>query len=257
MDTLFFIISKILYFSVSPFIWGIALLLSGLIINNKVIKKRLLISSFLIFYLFSNSFIVDEVMRLWEVNPIKEENLKVKYDYIVVLGGALGYYDTKFNQIGFNYSADRVIQAIRFIKTDKANYLIYSGGDGTLSKSLGKESVILKNYLINMGIPEEKIIIESESRNTYENAKYTAQIIKSKVDAKVLLITSAFHMRRAMACFKKQGINCDYFPADRKSGKRKFLIDHLFIPNTEALMNWEILMHEFVGYIVYYIIGYI
>ncbi|MCX7955233.1 MAG: YdcF family protein [Bacteroidales bacterium] len=258
MDTVFFVLSKIFYFVFSPLIWCFVLLLMGFIVKRKSLKKFFYAFSLVLLYVFSNSFLVDEVMRLWEVRPIKENKLKDKYDFIIVLGGALGYYDKKYDQIGFNQSADRVMQAIKFIMKGKSEFLIYSGGSGTLSESFGKESIILKNYLIDIGMPNEKIIIESESRNTYENAKYSAKIIKSiKQNAKVLLITSAFHMRRALACFKKQNIVCDYYPADRKSGERKFLFDHLFIPNTEALLKWEMLMHEFAGYIVYYVMGYV
>ncbi len=256
MDTVFFIASKILSFTLSPLIWFFALLIIAIIINKPNFKKRVLWATIIFFYLLSNSFLVDEAMRWWEVPPVKTEQLNAPYDYIVILGGMMSYYDTQTNQIGINTSIDRLLQGLKLYKKGYAKKMLISGGDGSLLKSIGKEAEIIKMYLNDIGLDNDHILIESESKNTYENAKYSAQLLKNDSASKILLITSAYHMKRALACFKKQGIDADYYPAERYSGKRKYTFDHLFIPDLNAIEKWDRLIHEWIGYLIYIVMGY-
>ena len=101
-------------------------------------------------------------------------------------------------------------------------------------------------------------MIESNSKNTYENAVFTKKILDSlKINGNFLLVTSAYHMPRAMSVFKKAGFkNITPYLTNRISGKRRFSFDHLLIPNPDALFNLQFLIHEWVGYIIYKIKGY-
>ncbi|HWY39112.1 MAG TPA: YdcF family protein, partial [Bacteroidia bacterium] len=120
------------------------------------------------------------------------------------------------------------------------------------------EAAILKDYLVKTGIPDSCIITENQSRNTRENAVLTKKLLDSlHVKGQILFVTSAFHLRRAMGCFEKAGITqlvpC---PTDRYSGPRKFEIDFLLLPNSDALEQWGLLIHEITGYMVYKIKGF-
>ncbi|MCX7861841.1 MAG: YdcF family protein [Bacteroidales bacterium] len=256
MDTIFYIASKLLSFAFSPIIWIFSLLIITTFTKNAKRKKYLLIATISIFYLLSNSFLADEAMRWWEMPPVKLEKLNTSYDYVVILGGMMSYYDSNTNQIGMNRSIDRLLQGIKLQKKGKAKKILISGGDGSLLKSIGKEAEIIKTYLQDIGLDDDCIKIESNSQNTYENAKYSAQILRNDSAKTVLLVTSAFHMRRALACFHKQGIYPDYYPAERYSGKRKYIFDHLLIPDLQAIEKWDKLIHEWVGYLMYKIMGY-
>ncbi|NSW45199.1 MAG: YdcF family protein [Bacteroidales bacterium] len=256
MQTLFFILSKLFNFIFSPYTWIFLLLIFAIFTKKPKRQKKLLIITFIVFYLFSNNFILDEVMRLWEKPPVKIDANKNHYTYVVVLGGVMSYYDTKNHQIGFNRSVDRLMQGIKMLNQKIADTLIFTGGDGSLLKTIGPEGEYIKKYLSDIGLDTLRIKIESRSQNTYENAKNTSLLLHQHQN-KILLITSAFHMRRAIACFKKQGINVDYYPADRIAGKRKFIIDHLLIPQIETMDRWNLLIHEWIGYFVYWIVGYI
>jgi len=256
MQTLFFILSKLFNFIFSPYTWIFVLLILAIFTKKPKRQKKLLIITFIVFYLFSNSFVLDEVMRLWEKPPVKIDAKKNHYTYVIVLGGVMSYYDTKNHQIGFNRSVDRLMQGIKILNQNIADTLIFTGGDGSLLKTIGPEGEYVKKYLSDIGIDTLRIKIESQSQNTYENAKNTSLLLHQHQN-KILLITSAFHMRRAIACFKKQGFNVDYYPADRIAGKRKFIIDHLLIPNIETIDRWNTLIHEWVGYVIYWIVGYI
>jgi uncharacterized SAM-binding protein YcdF (DUF218 family) len=72
-----------------------------------------------------------------------------------------------------------------------------------------------------------------------------------------LLITSAFHMRRSLGCFEKVGFNVAPYSTDRYSGERKYIFDHLFIPSASVLEEWNLIIHEWIGYMTYYFSGYL
>ncbi|HRS54707.1 MAG TPA: ElyC/SanA/YdcF family protein, partial [Bacteroidales bacterium] len=72
-----------------------------------------------------------------------------------------------------------------------------------------------------------------------------------------LLITSAIHMRRALGCFKKQDINVMPYSTDKITGKRRWDILYLISPNIQAIVKWQNLIHEVIGYYIYRLMGYI
>ncbi len=194
-------------------------------------------------------------MRLWELNARKYETLKT-YDAGIVLGGML-WYDQEFDRLQFSRSTDRVIQAIELYKKGYIKKIVFTGGSGSILHQDKKEGVYARRFLLTMGIPELDIIIESESNNTRENAVFTKQVLEAQLpNGNFLLITSAFHMRRSLACFAKVNMPMEYYCTDRYSGPRKFEFDYLFIPTSQAFEEWKMLIHEIVGFLVYKISGY-
>ncbi len=243
-----------------PLTWVIILVSWGLLSKNAKQKKRLLLSGLLFIIIFGNSFIVDEAMRLWEV-PAIELKKKDHYEYGIVLSGMV-VWDARFKRINFNGNVDRLLQVLPAHKSGQIKNLLISGGDGTAFQSQEKEAILLKNYLATIGYPLTHLHIESESKNTFENAKFSAKYLidSCKIDIsknKILLITSSLHMRRSMAIFKKQGFKCMAFVTNRISGPRKFDFEHLLLPKSEAFNAWHSLLHEIVGYTSYLIMGYL
>ena len=188
------------------------------------------------------------------MRPPKSNNKT--YKYAIVLGGVTSYYDNKSQLIGFNRSVDRLLQAVKLYKTGKVEKIVFSGGDATIFGDDYKEADIIKQYLKDIGLPEKDMIFENLSRNTYENATFVYRLLKPTSTDNILIITSGFHMKRALGCFKKTGMNPDYIVADLYSGKRKFVPDHLLLPNTHTLDRWSMLFHEISGYLIYKIKGY-
>jgi len=253
---MFFILSKILAFLFTPLIWIIALLLFSVFSKNAKRKKRTLVSAVLMLILLSNSFLFDECMRIWEVPAARDSELQPQYDAGIILSGVLSY-DHSFDRLQFNRRNDRLMQAIELYKTGRIKKLFFTGGSGSLVYKENKESQMVKRFLTSIGIPEQDIIIEDESNNTHENAQFSKIILMHNFNhGKFLLITSAFHMRRAVACFYKQEIIATPYSVDRYSGPRKYQFDHMFIPNSETLFNWDSLVHEVIGYLVYKAVGY-
>ena len=119
------------------------------------------------------------------------------------------------------------------------------------------ESKLLKDYFVSIGIPPDDLIIETRSDNTYENALNVSEILQRDYpQSPYLLITSAIHMRRASACFTGSAIEVDLYPTNKLVGERLFHFSHLFIPDTDSLAKWNLLIHEVFGFLVYKIMGY-
>ncbi|MDQ3108369.1 MAG: YdcF family protein, partial [Bacteroidota bacterium] len=116
----------------------------------------------------------------------------------------------------------------------------------------------IREFLHKAGIPDSIMIYEIQSRNTHENALFTKPVLAKEVPGgRYLLVTSAFHMRRSLACFAKEGIRVTPYSVDRYSGPWKFEFDYMFLPTAETLGDWNILFHEWVGCISYKFSGYI
>jgi len=248
---MFNIFSRLFNFLLSPWIWFLILIIITLIIKNKKTKKIFLILSFTIFFIFSNSFILNNLKKIWEYKPIKFNTINQKYDYGIVLGG-LSSYNEDFEQINFNESSDRLFQALRLYKLQKINKIIISGGSAKIIKKDVKEADIIKNYLIEIGISENDILIENKSKNTFENAKFTAELLVNQIDTSTfMLFTSSLHMKRAMYAFAKVGINATPYSIDYNTNKSELSFEYLLIPNLGIFGDWEAFFHEIIGYYVY------
>lgn len=254
---MFFILSKILHFLISPFIWIIILFVWALLSRSAKRKKTLLLIAFSVLYLFSNSFIIDEVFRFYEERNPTYNEISVTYDAVIVLGG-FTTYDELSDLEGFYASSDRFLHGLKLYKTGKAKKIMLVGGSGSIANPNEKEGLVMAGFLSKIGVPNEDIIIEKESKNTHENAINSAKILNHLYpNGNYLLVTSGYHMPRAKRCFKKANLTITPFSVDHSAGKRKFLFDHLFLPNTQALTKWEVILHEWIGFVTYKLLGYV
>ncbi len=243
---MFYITSKLLAFLSKPIIWIFILLISTLIF--KKYGKKLLVSSLVIFYIFTNSFIADSCARLWE---IPRHNPTITYDIGIVLGG-IADFDTLTKAHNFNKHADRLMDAEQLYRQGKIKKIMLSGGNGVLFNNGYVEANGMRDHLIKNKIPTDDIIIENTSRNTKENAFNSAQILNHQFpDASILLITSAQHMRRAQYCFEKANIKTKAFPTDCTNSYPNYGIEYLLLPRADTITKWETLIHEWIGYVVY------
>ena len=239
-------------------VWFFVLLVWGLKTKNDKRKKRLIISALAIIYICSNSFFVDELARAWEPVTADYYMTDEKYDVAIVLGG-IGSIDERQKRFDFGFAGDRLFQTIELYHRNRVKIIMFSGGSGTIRYPTHKEGTYVKKYLNTIHISDSSIIIENESKNTYENATYSKKILDSlHFNGTILLVTSATHIPRALACFKKAGYtNITPYLTNRMSGPRRFDWDHCLIPNAEALWDLNILIHEWIGFLAYKIKGYV
>ena len=200
---------------------------------------------------FSNSFIFSYVNDLWAVKKVDE---KEHYEMGILLGGMISLTSSEDN-IQFSNHNDRLLNTLELFNSQKIDKILISGAAGSLSSDL-KESQILKKYLNKVGVPDSCILIEDKSKNTYENAIYCEKILNNFPNKySYLIITSDYHMRRSLACFKKTHLNV--YPFIKKSENKHFDLEWILIPQSNILFEWKVLFHEMIGYFTYKIIGYI
>lgn len=248
----FFILSKVLSFLSSPFLWILSVLGLSFITKNTQKKKRYVLISFFLIVFFSNNFIFSVAKSTIEIKPIKFQQCQ-KYKYGIVLGGFAGYSED-VQRIKFHASSDRLWQTIFLYKKHVIEKIVVSGGSGKVFKNTIKEADIVKSYLIDIGIKTEDIIIENQSKNTFENAFFTSKISQINKNKTVLLISSSLHMLRAKKCFEKQGFKVDVFPTNYYSMKDANFFDYI-LPNSKTLDSWNEFLHEIFGIIAYKITG--
>lgn len=214
-----------------------------------------MIISFLLLLIFTNPFLGDEAMRAWERPIAEKKNAGISAG--ILLGGDIVTYDRPSDRVIFRSGSDRLLQSVDLYKNGTIKKIIISGGSGHLIYKDRTEAAFVKKYLIGIGIDNSDILVENTSKNTFDNAKFTARLLeKNNISDSVLLITSALHMRRASACFEKQSIPVIEYPTSKITGPRLKNFEHLFIPSIKTLENWNLLIHEIIGFGVYKVLGY-
>jgi uncharacterized SAM-binding protein YcdF (DUF218 family) len=238
-----FILSKILLFLIKPIVWFFVLLIIAITSKRPKRRKQYLIFTLIIFFFFTNGFIVGKIMNGYEAAYPEVQ----KYDVGIVLGGFSGL-NNRNHEIAFNWAGDRLFQAIALYKKGQIKQILLSSGNGNLINNEVKEADLTVNYLKLIGIPDSAIMVENQSRNTIENAKNSlAQIAKKNPKAKILVITSAWHIPRAKLIFDKQAKNkIEYYPTNF-SKNSEFDLSDFIIPSTAALGTWELLFKEWIG----------
>ncbi len=172
---------------------------------------------------------------------------------VVVLGGGVehGFVAKDRNEASLNEAAERLTKAVEIYRKNPRVIILFSGGSGFLYKQRGwSDSDNTRRFFIDQGVREENLIIENQSRNTFENVKFSRKILEDK-KGNWGLITSASHMARSFMVFKKNGIILEPILVDYKTGTSK--IFWLTFDFYKAVKLWETLLHEIIG-ISYYML---
>lgn len=245
---MFFFLSKILIYFLAPVIWIIIFFIIGLIIKRTRVKRIFFSISLILFLIFSNQFLLNHFAKMWDV---KQTTLHTdaKYSAAIVLGG---YSSEDAEQDGyFNIAADRFIEAIKLKTEGKVTHLLISGGSGKLYPTDFRESDWVLTQLKDLKIPDSSILVENRSRNSYENALFSKNILDSvMLKPPYILVTSAYHMRRAQYIYKQKGLDVIPYPCNYIAGRSKTSFTD-FIPSAGTLSDWEIYIKEMVGYAMY------
>lgn len=253
---MFFVLSKILNFLTNPLIYVVFFLIASVWLRNVQWKKRCFWIGFSLLLFFSNEFIANEAMSAWEVEPVPYASMHHVYDYGIVLTGVTLNDRQPDDRVYFHHGADRVMHTIQLYKMGIIKKILISGGSGRLVTKARPEADELRSVMLMVGVPEADILIENESRNTHESAVNIKSMLP--VDSgKYVLITSAFHMRRSEACFKKVGFNVDTFSADYYTHPRYVTLDAFLIPRADCINIWQKMFKEWTGIAAYWVAGYV
>ncbi len=256
---MFFILSKVLYVFIQPVNWVLFVLLWAGLTKKPVRRKRLLWAAFFMVFFFSNRMIFNQVVGWWEEETLTADQLAAPYDIGILLGG---YSNSSIvpghDRFNLSTRGNRFFNAYELYRTGKVRKLLLTGGTGSLLQNHPGEARLAAQLLQRLGVPDTAIIVENASRNTYENAAFSSAIVnKLPGEPSCLLITSAYHMRRAAACFRKTGLNCTPFSVDYLRQKPSWEPKFWLIPEPLGFYHWEAIIKEWLGYLAYKVRGYL
>ena len=230
--------------------------------NNQKLKKRSLWAGLTLILLFGNGFLANEAMLQWEVSPTDPATINQPFDVgIILTGGMILNRESSETEIFSDKSADRFIQPLRLYKTGKLKKILISGGITDLvfiKKDVTNETLKVAQLLEELGVKREDILVETQARNTRENALFLVEILRKnpQLGTRFALFTSAFHLRRAEGCFEKAGVKVFPFGTTYFAKTRSFTINNLILPREENMEISYHFVHEVMGYVVYKIMGY-
>jgi uncharacterized SAM-binding protein YcdF (DUF218 family) len=197
-------------------------------------------------------------MRAWEIDPKPFDSVSPRKLGIVLTGTTHSFLEPD-DRVYFKRGADRVTHTIQLYKLGLIEKILVSGGTGRLLKADEPEANKYKKVIMMAGIPEEDILLENQTRNTFESAVAVHKILDSLhiKPEQCLLITSAFHMRRSLACYRKAGLDIEPFSTDFYGLQDKLFLTSIVLPSIEGFIIWEKLFKEWTGFVAYKIAGYI
>ena len=236
---------KILPFFLSPL--GIIFIF---LIFSFFFKKRFFVFlAFIVLIVSSNPIIGNYLTKKLEYpyKPIPINTLK-NSDAIVVLSGMLKQVgDKNYNIYEFS-DPDRFFGGLDLIRENKSDKIIFTAGQLPWTDNWQPEGLILKNKAISLGVPQAKILVTENVKNTYEESIAVTKLIPN--NSSIILVTSAFHMHRAKHLFKKQGFEITPFPVDFKNQNINFSVMD-YLPHYKALEKTSRFIRENLGRIYY------
>lgn len=174
---------------------------------------------------------------------------------IIVLGGFEdGWVSEVRGGLQVNESADRLTETARLARRFPSARIVFTGGVGKIWGGGAVATGPVKQFLMDMGVAEERIVLEGKSRNTYENALYSAEILKPTPEQRWVLVTSASHMPRAVGLYRKAGFSVIPFPVDYKTRDEEDMW-RPFERIPQGLSRFDTAFNEWAGLIAYRALG--
>ncbi|MFM2036180.1 MAG: hypothetical protein RL459_1445 [Pseudomonadota bacterium] len=257
-----FIASKLLSFATQPLFWAIALLALGLWLMKRWPHwgQRACSSALVVMVLVGWLAPPEALLRHLEEQhpgPAAQADLS-GYAGVVVLGGAMepsrfwerpGPVDL---QVALNAGAERMTAPVALLRQHPQWRVLFTGGEGELNFKTFTEAERAKAYFHAMGVGEDRLLLEDASRTTFDNAVLSAHLPGVDITKPWLLITSAWHMPRAMAVFRKAGWNVTPYPVDYRSSPNTAWLEYSLRQGAD---KWQVALHEIVGLWAYRLAG--
>jgi uncharacterized SAM-binding protein YcdF (DUF218 family) len=177
-------------------------------------------------------------------------------DCIVVLGGVVGPALWPRVEVDFTDAIDRVYKAAQLARAGRGDMVIVSAGNQPWSASQWTEADLIRDLLVEWGVSKEAVFLEGSSRNTWENALYSRNLIESIHCGSALLVTSAAHMPRAVAAFNSAGIEVVPVSTDVRVTAGGGFVAAKLLPDARALAMTSEAIREWIGQKVYQLQGW-
>lgn len=257
MDETFFYLSKYIWTVISPDSLFIILLVLCLLFY--LLRQTKIATILLAFLTFCTLFLSFFSVGDWMLYPLESRfqhnpDLPDKVDGIIVLGGSvLPEHSIEWHQLETNRSHERLSSFIQLAKLYPDARLVFSGGNASTDEAKPTEAQVAETYFLKSGISPERLLVENKARNTAENVSYSRQLANPQPKETWLMITTAFHMPRAMGVFCQQNWHVIPYPVDHQTLPSKLyqpefgLIDHAY--------HLVLASHEWLGLLAYYLSG--
>jgi uncharacterized SAM-binding protein YcdF (DUF218 family) len=255
---MFFILSKVLgvFASLSNLVIGLGLL-GVLLLGTRLARvgRFLTVASLIALAVIGLSPLGNMLIIPLEQRFPPWDDTRGPPDGIVVLGGAITPdVSAARGEVALNEAAERVTAAVALARRYPAARIIYSGGSAALIFPEGNEAASAVRLFESLGIPQARIIAEEQSRNTVENAVFSMLLAMPQPGERWLLVTSGYHMPRAMGVFRRAGFPVEAYPVDwRTRGPQDAL--RPFSTLGRGLERADTAMREWVGLLVYWLTG--
>jgi uncharacterized SAM-binding protein YcdF (DUF218 family) len=251
---MFFSLSKILLSLVLPPSGIVILMAAGFAIirRKRTAGRVLIIAGFLLLYGLSIDPVCNSLIRPLETSHPPLRDGAFPADAIVVLAG--GVRDLSWLGLGTepsDISLERLVKGVMYYRVLQRP-LVIAGGTGSLLPSNNPEANAMANAARGLGVPENDIVIENKSRNTLESARAIRGLLKGK---RIVLVTSAFHMKRSVALFRKQGLDVVPAPTGYRSAMHQPVSVDDFIPSATGLSTSALALSEYISYAWYSMSG--
>jgi uncharacterized SAM-binding protein YcdF (DUF218 family) len=258
MSGAMYLLSKLLSFATQPLAWVVLLLLIGLLCMSARRQWGLALGWTALAVLILQGWepLPDALLRQLETQqpgPAPGTSLQ-RYTGVVVLGGALepAYVWQGQSQPALNEAAERMTMPVAMLQQYPHLRVLFTGGEGELFADGLTEADRAKIFFDSMGVAPERVLYESASRTTFENAVFSATVPGINRVQPWLLLTSASHMPRAMAAFRKAGWNVTPYPVDFRSGSRTPWTQYSLVRGAQ---KWHLALHELAGLLAYRLAG--
>ena len=255
-----FVLSKLLTALTQPMAWVVALMLAGLWLGRRQpARGRWLLWCGVALTVALGWMPVPDLLlrRLEQAQPVPAAPADPQwgqYRGVVVLGGALenAYVRAGNGQVALNSAAERMTMAVALALAHPQLKIVFTGGDGTLLRQKESESQQARQYFLEMGLPADRVVFESASRTTYENALFSADLPGMDIHAPWLLLTSGWHMPRSLATFRRLGWNVTPYTVDYVTGEATAWTQYSL---AGSLLRWQTAVHETLGLWAYRLSG--
>jgi uncharacterized SAM-binding protein YcdF (DUF218 family) len=255
---MFFVASKIFWMIASP----VNLLLIGALVGTLLSFGRharfgrwLALAGILILFALADSPIGEALIAPLEDRFPQPSADLAPPEGIVVLGGAIDDEASRARgQTVFDVGGERLTEAVILAKRYPRARVVYTGGSASLTGAVSTEALQAKKFMAALGVAPERITIEDKSRNTDENARFTAAILHPVSSQRWLLVTSAFHMPRSMGLFEKAGFHVIAYPVNFLTLGSGHDLRLDFDP-ARNLRVFELAAHEWIGLAAYWASG--
>lgn len=255
---MFFYLSKIAWFFIQPLNLALLFLLAGPAagwFGRRGLPAVGASLAFLILALSAWTSLGALMIEPLEQRFQRPATLPEKVAGIVILSGGMeSAINLARGGYELNSAGDRFVEGAILARRYPDARIVVTGGVPTLFQPEEGDAVSAPRLLTALGVAPERLILEGKSRNTYENAMFTAALVKPRPGETWLLVTSAFHMPRSKALFDKAGFPTVPWPVDYRSTGRDGVA--LFAGNpVDALANTTTALREWVGLLAYWLTG--